>query len=226
MKRTTLACLAACAGLALPLAASSAPVLSLVPSQGTVQPLSNLAINVMISGLQPPGGPNTLLGAFDLTLHYDPAVFAFLPIGSSLGTGLGDPSDPLQTAVGGDNSLPGEFRFFVVSLLEASATACTFCVGPYLQDLQSDSFLLARLLFYAPDPQTTAQSANFLLLRPEVRLSDAAGNPISDFGLSNTTVRIPEPPSAWLVAAALLGVLGLGRRRRAGKALAGPHPAT
>lgn len=178
-------------------------VVSLRANPVKIHPPENLYLDIVISGLQS-GGTNVLLGAFDLTLTYDPGVLQLLLSGPSrLGTALGDATDPTQTIAGGDNSTPGVFRFFEISLLEASATNCTFCVEPYLEDLQGDSFLLATLAFYAPGT-LGATSTTFGLAQGEV-FGDAFGNAITDVAVQrHLTVVIPEPGALLLVATALL----------------------
>ncbi|MFM8899396.1 MAG: hypothetical protein ACKOF9_05520 [Burkholderiales bacterium] len=101
------------------------PTLSLVPQSPHIHPQGNLLVDVVVSGLQS-GGTNTLLGAFDLTVAYDPAVLQLLMIGSSLGSGLGNAADTAQTFVTSDSSTAGIFRFLEVSLLEASGASCFF----------------------------------------------------------------------------------------------------
>src|SRR5271166_1836951 len=190
--------------LAGPPPTRAAPVITLVPMPTTINPPANLSIDVDISGLRS-GGQNIILGAFDLTINFDPDVLEFLQIGSHFGTGLGDPGDPLQTAVGGDLS-PGSFRFFEVSLLDAST----------LEALQSDSFSLATLLFYAPGtsprppftdlPLSPACSASSTPPGCSI-LSDADGNDINNFGIVNARVDIPEPSTILLLLVALAGAI-------------------
>jgi hypothetical protein len=190
------------------------PLISLVPEVAKIHPPQNLFVDVVISGLQS-GDTNALLGAFDLTVLFDPNVVTLLTIGSTLGTGLGDPANPLETLVGGDASAPGRFEFFEVSLLEASPTTCTFCIGPYLQDLQSDSFTLASLLFYSPEAPAGTLFTNFILPADAVVLSDAAGNAITDFRIANASVNIPEPAGGVLIATAMFALLVTRKKRLA-----------
>jgi len=191
--------------------ASASLVLSLRPDRLAIGPQQNVTVDVVISGLQS-GGVNSLLGAFDLTLQFDPDVLQLLTVPSTLGTALGDPADPGQTLVGGDTSTPGLFRFFEVSFLEASLNSCVFCTGPYLENLQSDSFTLASLVFYAPGPYSGALFTTFMLV--DTLLSDAAGNEIDGVTIRNAGVRIPEPDGWVLLATAAFAAAAVGRRRR------------
>ena len=190
--------------------AAATPVLSLVPETDKVHPPENLYVDIVLSGLAHTDA-SSLLGAFDLTIHYSSASMIFQPIGSSLGSGLGDPTDPAQTLIGSNNDVPGVFRFFEVSLLEATSSGCQFCSGPYLEDLQNtDSLVLARLLFYSPGK--VGDFATFIAPRDEVVLSDANGVQITDFDIVNGMVRMPEPAGLMLVATALLAAAALRRR--------------
>lgn len=201
------------------LPALASPVISLLPDITTVHPPGNVYLDVVVSGLHS-GGTDTLLGAFDLTLVYNPsAVQLILPGPSHLGSGLGDAADPSQTLVGGDDSVAGQFRFFEVSLLEASPSDCVFCSGPYLADLQGDSFSLATLVFYAP-PDSSASGAFTTFRLIDATLGDAAGNAITDFGIRNASVDVhmPEPSGVFLVATALFAALRFGRRHALARA--------
>jgi len=194
-------------------AAWCAPVISLVPQVGAVLPLHNFYVDVVVSGLQS-GGTNSLLGAFDLTLNYDPQIVQFLQIGSSLGVGLGDPDDTAHTFKGADASVPGSFRFYEVSLLEGSAANCFFCAGPYLEDLQNDSFLLAHMLFYSTGPLGPATGAAAFSLSSPL-LADADGNAIGQVSTVGAVVNvIPEPSGPLLALGALMGAMLAGGKRR------------
>jgi hypothetical protein len=216
MKKQISACLLACSWLMLaPEATQAQPTVTVVPTSRFIQPPQNVEISLVISGLQPPGGPNISLAAFDLTLRYDPSVFQALTFGASVGAGLGDVNDPTQTAIGADISTPGAMRVYEVSFLESSSTDCVFCTGPYLEDLQSGSrLLLTRQLFRAYNNQTPPGDYEFGLLRSEIILSDADGNQITNFNFTSGIVTVvPEPSAAWLLAC---GLCMLRASRRAG----------
>lgn len=217
--RSLVSMMAACV---LACSAWASPVVSLRADPSNFHPSENVYLDIVISGLQS-GGVNTLLGAFDLTLTYDPIALQLLPSGpSNFGAALGDASDPTQTIAGADNGTAGVLRLFEVSLLESSATNCTFCIAPYLEELQGDSFLLARLAFYVPGT-TEATSTTFGLMQGSALFSDAFGNAITDVALQDhLTVAIPEPGAMLLAVTALLAALW-GSRRKAG-ASGSPKP--
>ena len=188
------------------------PVLSLQPHPGKLHPPENFTVDIVISGMQA-GGPNMLLGAFDLTLTYSAAMLQ-LTGASSLGTALGNPNDATQTITGVDASTPGFFRIYEVSLLEASNTSCIFCTGPYLDDLQGDSFTLATISFFAPGLAGSSY-VTFGLDRGSAILGDAAGDPIAGVAFpADLIVPIPEPDEWLLLATAGFAAL-LARKRRA-----------
>jgi hypothetical protein len=193
--------------------ASATPTLSLIPDFQKIHPPQNLLVDVVISGLQS-GGTNTLLGAFDLTVQFDPNVLSlFTGAPSALGTGLGDPTDPSQTVIGANIPAPGTFNFFEVSLLEGSAATCIFCIGPYLEDLQGDTFSLATLAFFAPGGSSPAFTN--ILITDEI-LSDANGNAIENPTIRNASVAVPEPSSILLLMGGLAAFGFLKRRITAG----------
>jgi hypothetical protein len=190
--------------------AGATVTLSLIPDVAKIHPPQNLLVDVVISGLQS-GGTNTLLGAFDLTVQFDPNVLSlFTGAPSALGTGLGDPTDPSQTVIGANIPASGTFNFFEVSLLEGSAATCIFCIGPYLEDLQSDTFSLATLAFFSPGGSSSPAFTN-ILITDEI-LSDANGNAIENPIIRNAAVAVPEPSSILLLMGGL-AVYGFVRRK-------------
>jgi hypothetical protein len=190
--------------------AAATPTLSLLPDFQKMHPPQNLFVDVVISGLQS-GGTNTLLGAFDLTIQFDPNVLSLLTgAPSGLGTGLGNPTDPSETLVGANIPSPGTFNFFEVSLLEGSASTCIFCIGPYLEDLQGDTFSLATLAFFAPGSSANPSFTNILIT--DAVLGDANGDPISNPIIRNASVAVPEPSSFLLLMGGLVAFGFLKRR--------------
>ena len=190
--------------------AAATPTLSLIPNVPKIHPPQNLFVDIVISGLQS-GATNTLLGAFDLTIQFNPNVLSLLTgAPSALGTGLGDPADPLQTVVGANIPAPGTFNFFEVSLLEGSASTCIFCSGPYLEDLQGDTFSLATLAFFAPGSSANPSFTNILIT--DAILGDANGDPISNPIIRNASVAVPEPSSFLLLMGGLVAFGFLKRR--------------
>src|SRR6266702_2570133 len=106
--------------------------LSLVPSSATVTTGNTVNVNVIISGL---GNPPSV-GAFDLNVGFNPAIFA--PTAVTFGAFLGNP-DLFEALTAFDFSTPGRVEFAEVSLLSPSE----------LDALQRSSFLLAILSFTA-----------------------------------------------------------------------------
>ncbi len=190
------------AQLLLATLAMANPIVSVVPHVAYVFGLQNFEMDIVVSGLRP-GSQQTLLGGFDLSLDYDANRVQFLPFASSLGDALGDPNDPAQISVGSDNSVAGRFRFYEVSLLEATAAGCFYCTGPYLEDLQGDAFVLARLSFYSSGPSgPLLGDAGFSF--SAVALADAQGNDIAGVTTRSASVAVlPEPAALWLTLAAL-----------------------
>lgn len=196
--------------------ADATPTLSLIPNVYKIHPPQYLFVDVMITGLNS-GDTDTLLGAFDLIVIYNANIFDLLSQGLmivSVGTGLGNPHDPLETIVRTDLA-PGAFRLTEISLLEASSATCVFCVGPYLEDLQGDSFRLATLTFYAQgtlsNPPFTGISIfqNSFLLQPT--LSDANGNMIDNVVIKNATIEVAEPSGIFLF---IVGLFAIGITKR------------
>jgi hypothetical protein len=114
---------------------------------------------IFIEGLGDHEPPS--LGAFDLTLQFDPAVIS---VDQVVFTSLfGSPDERrfsnsggtlIPVELGGGDALadaslssPGSLNLTEVSLLEASAGTCIFCIGPFLEDLQPSRFVLAGISF-------------------------------------------------------------------------------
>jgi hypothetical protein len=94
-----------------------------------------------------------------------------------------------------------------VSLLEADSATCIFCIGPFLDEIQPDSFRLVNLIFDSTELDGVRRF--FKDSQPnniEINgLSDALGNNIP------ATVNFfpaPEPPILWVI---LIGLLILQR---------------
>lgn len=183
------------------------PILSLNPHTSVI-PGQNFFIDVNVSGLQS-GGTNSLLGAFSIDLLFDPNLLQFLPISSSFGSALGD-IDLGEAILGGSLTSPGVFNFFEVSSLEDSFGNCILCTGPYLEDLQGDSFNLATLAFYSP-PDAITSGPTTIFSTANVLLSDAFGDEIISVGTPSVTVNVSEPPMVLLV---VIGLALLGYNNR------------
>ena len=157
------------------LRASPAPAISLdlVPSSVTVVAGYSLSVAVVISGLVAGGPPS--VGAFDLTVSFNPAILS--PTGVTFGLFLGNPG--LLEALTGFNFLAGLVEFAEVSLLSPSD----------LDALQPASFTLATLSF------TALASGTTILSFSEIIVDDAFGNKL---------LPVPEPGSLVLMGASLV----------------------
>ena len=222
MTKTLISCLALATAMATaPLHA--APVMSLLPLGGVVSPGATLDVDLQVSGLDA-SVPRTLLGAFDLSVQYDSALLAPLAAAFSPGSRLGDAADPAQTFYASDTSFAGTVRLLGLSLLEASATDCVFCIGPFLADLQGDSFSLGTLHFQVLDGAAPGSSV-LLLPAADATLGDAGGATLSVTGDVSAIFVVPEPATLPVAATALLAAWLAGRGRRSGKMLRSPPPA-
>ena len=194
-----------------------AVTLSIVPPL-TVNggPGSTSNVFVQVSELGSNGPPS--LGAFSLDITFDPGILSFNSVGFP--GFLGDPdtlinsffSDSLETDIFIDTSIPGTVTLLEISFLEADSTSCIFCLPPFLNDLQGDSFTLAFLNFTA----ISAGSSNLEL--SNVVLSDALGseipvNPNTD--LKNATVNVISEPASIVLLGSGLGVVLAWRWKRA-----------
>lgn len=190
-------------------------MITLDPNPKKVHPPGNLYVDINISGLQS-GNVDTLLGAFSLDLLYDPGVLTPLISASTPGAKLGDVL--LGEAVWDiDNSVPGVLGITEVSLLEASSATCIFCISPYLEDLQLDSFTLATMAFFAYDapsgPVTLLDTANVVLSDTDgFQVTDRFGN-IAVVATPIASVKVPEPGTFLLLGAGMISMLTLRRKR-------------
>lgn len=161
--------------------------IALVPSQPSVNAGDPLELTLEASALA-----GDAVGAFDVDLGFDPALFAL--VGVSFGGGLGDvlAGDQLTDVVSG----AGSVSLGAVSLLDPVELA----------GLQSDPLALVTLTFQA----LAAGSAAFTI--DAALLSDAFAAALAIESATGTTVEVvPEPALAWLLAVA---AGGLARRRR------------
>lgn len=172
--------------------------------------LENVFLDITVSGLRS-GGLNTTLGGYELNLLFDPTLFQLLNVPpAGWGTGLG-------SVFGGEAlgrivlTAPGVLHVSEVSLLEASAAGCSFCTGPYLEDLQSDSFRLATIGLYAYNPAFPSRLS--IVRTDQVVLGDGAGNRLPGVPNSALQFTIAEPGSLSLMALGLASAAALARRR-------------
>jgi hypothetical protein len=216
MKRC-LAVLAVLAAMALPAghAAASLIEISLVPSQGRIDPPQNLFVDITISGLQS-GGVDNLLGAWSMDLIYDRDLFVPLLIPpAGFGDGLGDVQS--GQAVGGvDTTTPGTVGLFLVSLL------FDFELDALQRDAAGnllDGFTLATLGFFAP-AGTGFTGLSTFIGTTNIVLADAFGNPLSDAAGAPipiqhlpASIRVTEPATLVLLLLAL-GLIGWSASKR------------
>ena len=161
--------------------------LDLVPSSPTVFQGHSVDVAVVISGLVAGGPPS--VGAFDLTVSFDPAILS--PTSVTFGRFLGNPD--LLEALAGFNFLAGFVEFAEVSLLSSAE----------LDTLQPASFTLATLSF------TALESATTTLAFSQITVDDAFGNLLLG-------TKVSEPTSLLLIASGLvcLGLMAARKRCR------------
>ena len=176
-------------------AASQAATVSLDPTTTTVGVGSAFQVNLDISGVNNATTP--AVGAYDVTLSFDPALVAFQ--NASFGTQL-DPSGQgdIQSVT------PGASNVEVYEIALDSAQQLTAS--------QSNSFTLASFSLYSLAAGTSALN---LTLNG---LSDVNGSPIaasvSGGSVTIGTTPVPLPPTIWLLCLALISMCGLRPRRK------------
>jgi hypothetical protein len=165
---------------------------ALAPSSATVAAGGTLSVAVVISGLVAGGPPS--VGAFDLTVSFDPAILSLAPTGVTFGLSLGDPA--LFEALPDVRVLPGFVEFAEVSLLSPTD----------LDKLQLATFTLATLSFSALAPGTTTLSFS------GITVDDAFGNKLPVV----PALPAPEPSSLLLLGFGLAAVGATAWRSRRG----------
>ena len=153
-----------CAISAVPSSAGAIAV-SIVPPSASVSTGAAISTSLNIAGLSNPPS----VGAFDLTVSYNPSLLSFS--GITFGSRLGDPG--LLEALTSFRPMPGLIEFAEVSLLAPSD----------LDTLQSSSFPLSTLSFHG----LASGTASFSLVAGVV--DDAFGNKLVD---------VPEPGTLFL----------------------------
>ncbi len=192
---------------AISVASQAAAIISITldPQPSKIHTPGNVFVDINISGLQS-GGVNALLGAWELDFLYDPNVFQFVAVPpAGLGTSLGNVALGQAISLAQPVTTPGIFHAGVLSLLEADAATCVFCVDPFLEDLQSDSFTLATVSLFAP-AAGGAGIISSLLETKNIILSDAFGNELLPVAHpSKLTNVVPIPATIILVGIGLFG---------------------
>lgn len=171
---------------------ASAATLSLIPSPSTLAPGSTVSVDVVIAGLGDSTAPS--VGAFDLDVLYDPAVFSLVQV--SFADGLGD---PLAEVLTGSSNGGTSVNAFAVSLLTSAQLVAS----------QPDTFTLMTLEFDASAPG----AGSFDVSVNDVGDEDGAPLPITSITPAQVIVspaNIPAIPTVgtWmllLMAAVLAG---------------------
>lgn len=183
---------------------AEAIVIGLTPTSLSAAVGDGFDVDLTVDGLGNGTAPS--LGAFDVNVSFDTAVLAF--VGASFGPSLGDAFlGEAVTEV--DASVPGVVNLFEVSFLEEDAATCVFCLPPFLNDIQTDSFVLATLSFTALAVGTSD------LVPTGAILSDAAGISLADPTIASATFSISEPSALALLLAGLAGLAVVARWQRA-----------
>ena len=186
-----------------------AVTLSLEPVATVAGPGDTVSLDLWIDGLTP-GGPDSLSG-FDIDIGFDPSRLSFS--GYELGLGLGDISSfeaiDLSFGVFGG----GFVNVAEISLLEADSASCFFCIPPFLDDIQSGTFVLATLDFSS---NVLSGDSTIVSITNVLSLSDGFGQPLTLDSTAGATISnpaaVPEPDT-WLLFVVGLGALVAVRRR-------------
>jgi hypothetical protein len=192
-KKQFLVCLIVILGF-LQAGSVSAATLDFIPSISNVNENDAFDVDVVISDL---GG--ALVGGFDISVDYDPAVLS--ATGVQFSDSLGDP-DPLffETITFSDTLIAGTVNAFNSSLLSTSELAA-------LQP--SGGFTILTLSFLADAIGTSALEFGFSLI------SDDLGNVISTSNQTGQVNVVPLPGAVWLMLTGLMGIGAMARKRAA-----------
>jgi hypothetical protein len=187
-----LSMLLACTSLLL-VAPAQAITISFSPVSQQVNLGSSGSVDIVVSNR---GGVE--IGAFAFDVVFNPAIISATSV--TFGTGLGDPTDPLETLVAPDVSLAGRATAAEVSFLD---------VASLLALQTSDSFVLATVHFNAVGTGVTP------LTFANVDFSDGDGNTEEVATSTGSVTVVPEPGSLLLLVSGIAIVLpGLRRHRR------------
>jgi len=182
--------------------------LSLQPSSQTAAPTDIITLDLVIDGLGD-FAPDSL-GDFDINIAYDSSALSFQSF--SLGPFLGDIGlgEAIDFSLG---DLGGAINVAEVSLLEPDGSSCTFCIPPFLDDIQPGGFSLATLQFAVsvlPPGGSTTVSIDSVFA-----LGDGFGLPLAIDATSDAVINaVPIPAAVWLFGSGLLGLIGVARRKK------------
>ncbi|GAB2881405.1 hypothetical protein GCM10027277_58100 [Pseudoduganella ginsengisoli] len=203
--------------MAMPVPPAHALALSLFPQSGLlIHRFDDVFIDINLIGLTS-GAPGRTLGAFEMDLEFDPQAFQKIDIApAGWGPALGNVAAG-EALASMALTAPGVLHISAVSLLETSAAGCSFCTGPYLDELQGNSFHLATVGLYAYNPGFVDMTTN-IGTRMAV-LADGAGNRLPDVPDALLQLTIPEPGTGPLLLLGLVSAAIAGRvcRRSATK---------
>lgn len=192
------------------------PILVFSTYNETTQELRTL---ISANGLTPTSGAT--IGAFDFNFHYDPTLLRLEQVNFRSLLGSPDKSafrsdgDKLVVSMSGSGQalsyaslttgVSNALRLASASLLEAGAGTCTFCTGPYLNELQGSVVPLVSLTFHSLVvlPNIHPQTLGYEMARFTV--SDGQGNPYLYTPVQFSPV--PLPPTLALFGIGLFGLL-------------------
>ena len=146
------------------------------------------------------------MGAFDLNVTFNPSILIFSsyllePFLGDLGLG-----EAWDFSLGEVSS--GLINVSEVSVLEADALSCFFCIPPYLDDIQPDSFSLATLTFEIYSVETSILSITDLSL-----VKDAFAEELSFDVTPGSVAPVPEPATILLLVSGMAGLGVFGRKK-------------